>query len=50
MLGFAVERQSETIRQKLLKHMLPLKQALIFTKLLQRIKQPTRCFTNMKGI
>jgi len=38
MLGFAVERQSETIRQKLLKHVLSLKQALIFTKLLQRIK------------
>src|SRR6266436_8429753 len=38
MLGFAVELQSETIRQKLLKHVLPLTQALILAELLQRIK------------
>ncbi len=38
MLGFTVERQTETIPQKLLKQVLPLKQALILAKLLQRIE------------
>src|SRR5882762_5629044 len=38
MLGFTVERQTETIPPKLLKQVLPLKQALILAKLLQRIE------------